>query len=248
MKCKQKPQFETKDLDLCVIQNAYYGGTKTIHFPTIKRITLENSTFNEFNVQCFHRLPSKVQHLIITGGSIPTVVFHSVYLQTLEVSNAELTSFEVLPNRNRHLKELTIIKAKLASVTETIRFLESLESLTLQNCNLSTVNVELFAVLKNLTMLDLSENQLKTLEAGPDVRLKALTSLMLDGNRLQNMVGFPEAYPVLHHTSLNSNDWRCGWVGLVRSFIWKRGIIVQGYDRFCGKRNRNGGLCCTSEA
>ena len=96
-----------------------------------------------------------------TYSSVFSDLKHFPYLQKLTISNCADADLSALSNL-KELKSLSITGAELGQDNlKTIGTLQTLESLTLQNCSLSTISP--LEGLTSLTYLDLSKNTLRNI-------------------------------------------------------------------------------------
>lgn len=205
----------------------------------------EIQTFDEIGFAVIRN----THNLTFSRGIVKHIKFESNTLASLKVMNSWIVQFEVAEEDNFSLKTLSIRSDKYRSISPTLRYLKSLEELTIQKCSVEFVDFNELAELEKLRVLDLSWNKIHSVKIDPTFPLLALESLDVSNNQLKNMPNFPDAFPSLKTVSLKRNSWSCDWVSEARSNIWTARITVMGAESFCvghwdEQMTNNGGLCC----
>lgn len=201
--------------------------------------------FDEFGFM----VVQKAHNLTFSKGIVKNIRFLSSTLVSLKVMNSWIVQFEVSEEDNFSLKTLSIRSDKYRTISPTLRYLKSLEELTIQKSSLEFVDFNELAELEKLRVLDLSWNKIHSVRIDPSMSLVALNSLDVSHNQLKDMQNFPVAFPSLKSVSLKRNAWYCDWVSEARGNIWTARIVVMGAESLCvGPRDEqmtnNGGLCC----
>ncbi|EDS40470.1 conserved hypothetical protein [Culex quinquefasciatus] len=217
----------------CVLENLAQGNFTDLEeevFHNASYIELANATFSQFGSHHFAVLPDYVTRLTFSYGKITEIYFLSETLVALKVFNVQLERFFVAERENQVLRRLDVSSRLLAEIPSSIAFLVGLKSLTFSGCNLTTVRLELFKDMKNLTDLNLSDNHISSIEVDSKLFLSSVRTLSLEENRLQEIDRFPEAFPELRTLSLYENNWFCDWVTAVRKQIFRAMIVVYGSE------------------
>lgn len=228
----------------CVLENLSQSNFTDLQeevFHNASYVEFANATFSQFGSNHFAVLPDYVTRLTFSYGNVSEVYFLSETLIALKIFNVPLVRFLVAERENQVLRRLDINSRFLTDIPSSIVFLAGLKSLSFSGCNLTTVRLELFHNMKNLTNLNLSDNRIASIEVDPKIFLSSVRTLSLEENLLQEIDRFPDAFPELRTLSMYDNRWFCDWVTAVRKRIFRAMIVVYGSE--CAGDD-NGGLCC----
>ncbi|XP_055640457.1 TLR4 interactor with leucine rich repeats-like [Toxorhynchites rutilus septentrionalis] len=213
--------------------------------PKATELIIESIIVDHWNEALFSRLEN-TKYLTFLYGNIPKMSFRSTKLETLSAIQLNLTTFEVAREENHSLKTLQLSRNRLSTLSPNFRFLVGLVTLDLSQNDLTFINLNLFATMRQLKNLDLSVNKIANIEATTDLRLNQLHNLWVSYNQLNEFESFPAAFPALKTVRLIGNLWTCAWVDRARKLIMDKRIVAFGVDYGCGEY-RQGGLCCYGE-
>ncbi|XP_058818115.1 leucine-rich repeat protein SHOC-2-like [Topomyia yanbarensis] len=214
----------------------------SLQLPKATELILESFTLEHWDSALFSKL-NRTRHLTLLNGNIPMITFVSDSLESFTVVQTNLSSFKVIAQTNHGLKTLQLVRNKLRSLPDNLRFLVGLITLDLSQNHLEYIDLNQFSTMKALKNLDLSVNKIRSIEAPADLTFAKMKNLWISYNQLEQFDGFPRSFPALETVRLIGNLWTCSWVDRARKDIMERGIVTFGVDYGCSE-HRQGGLCC----
>nr|XP_029716552.1 leucine-rich repeat-containing protein 40-like [Aedes albopictus] len=179
-----------------------------------------------------------------------------VYYLTPDDSEKE-QSLQSVKHDEAFWKILDLSHNKFIELPETIATFENLTHLYLQNNQLKSISMHIFADMRRLALLYLQANHISRTTG--DLKLPRLSELWLNSNRLEQLdvsrwylpalikidldrnhlksvIGFVECFGGAHVISLAEGPWDCSWLGEVGRSI--RGMYIS-YER------KNSSLSCS---
>jgi len=155
-----------------------------------------NTPCDWFGVTCEDEHVTEL-NLLVNGGTIPETISHLSRLQTLVLSDSQLTSLPESVGNLKNLQKINIKFNQLTSLPESIGNLSSLQTLNLGSNQLTSLP-ESIGNLSSLQTFKLGSNQLTSLPESLG-NLSSLQYLNLWGNQLTNL---PESF-----SNLSSLQW-----------------------------------------